>query len=171
MTAGTVAIAKQEGTAGFAVSAASHLLAYAAGAAISVPVVKAIYFSGALGELYEAAAPLRPATGSWWVRVLFLTLALENQFCRARDRSGLAVATCVAGVAWVAHWMASSAPPVQLAYESCGLSAVFGGLWLAASWPTATPAQRRTSLWVGGLSFSAAVIGPILITWLRLGRP
>lgn len=146
---------------------ASHLTAYAIGAAVAVPVVGLLFFSGPLGEFRASAAPYVPYLGSWWVPILALSAALHGQFKPALAGSGTSAAVCFAGMAWVAFHFLSTIPR-EHPFISLSLCAVFGACWLAKVWPKATPPERRIAVYIALFSIAAAIVGPVLVTRLRL---
>ena len=159
---------RRDAMAGMDLYVGAYLLGFALGAMSAGPVVTYLYFSGPLGSLREAAAAPTPALASWWARGIFVAMAIGS-LVKGGYRSPLLSAACFAGVVWLAQALLGSGGGESQPVIPLALSALFGGLWLAASWPKATSLHRRISVVVAVVSLLAAVISPIVATRIRLG--
>ena len=159
---------RQDAMAGIDLYVGAYLVGFAAGAASAGPVVSFLYFSGPLGSLREAAALPHPALASWWARGIFVAMAIGS-LVKGGYRSPMLSAACFAGVVWLAQALLGSGVDDSHPFIPLALSALFGGLWLAASWPAATSHHRRIAVAVAAMSLLAALIGPISATRIRLG--
>jgi hypothetical protein len=144
------------------------LVGLAIGSALAPPVIHAIFLSGPLGPLREAALPQVLATAPTWARGLWTALCFLNLFGHQPSTRELRAMTCTAGLAWFSFPLFADATAEREALVSLPLQAVFGALWAAAVWSEVGYREKWGACIAGGLAAILLVGAQVLNAHVRL---